>query len=125
MLAGISQVRPLPPVVQRTPVVQRRWFPLLVAAAVVAILGVGAALWQPWAPSQDGSLTAAEQVLSAPDAQLGGRRPRRGRASATVTRSESVGKAVITTEDMAPAPDGQGLRAVAAVAGRARWSRPA
>jgi anti-sigma-K factor RskA len=106
VLAGISQVRPLPPVVQRTPVVQRRWFPLLVAAAVVAILGVGAALWQPWAPSQDASLTAAERVLTADDAQsvavdLG----EAGRA--TVTRSESVGKAVITTEDMAPAPAGK------------------
>jgi anti-sigma-K factor RskA len=106
VLSGISQVRPLPPVVQRTPVVQRRWFPLLVAAAVVAILGVGAALWQPWTPSQDSSLTAAEQVLEAGDARsvavdLG------DAGKATVTRSESVGKAVITTEDMAPAPAGK------------------
>jgi anti-sigma-K factor RskA len=106
VLAGISQVRPLPPIVQRTPVVQRRWFPLLVAAAVVAILGVGAALWQPWAPSQDSSLTAAEQVLEAGDARsvavdLG------DAGSATVTRSESLGKAVITTDDMAPAPSGK------------------
>jgi anti-sigma-K factor RskA len=106
VLAGISQVRPLPPIVHRTPVVQRRWFPLLVAAAVVAILGVGAALWQPWAPSQDSSLTAAEQVLEAGDARsvavdLG------DAGKATVTRSESVGKAVITTDDMAPAPSGK------------------
>ena len=106
VLAGISQVRPLPPIVHRTPVVQRRWFPLLVAAAVVAILGVGAALWQPWAPSQDSSLTAAEQVLEAGDARsvavdLG------DSGSATVTRSESLGKAVITTDDMAPAPSGK------------------
>lgn len=106
VLAGISQVRPLPPVVHRTPVVQRRWFPLLVAAAVVAILGVGAGIWQPWAPSQDSSLTAAERVLEASDARsvavdLGDA----GRA--TVTRSESLGKAVITTEDMAPAPSGK------------------
>jgi anti-sigma-K factor RskA len=106
VLAGISQVRPLPPIVHRTPVVQRRWFPLLVAAAVVAILGVGAALWQPWAPSQDSSLTAAEQVLEAGDARsvavdLG------DAGSATVTRSESLGKAVITTDDMAPAPSGK------------------
>ena len=106
VLAGISQVRPLPPIVHRTPVVQRRWFPLLVAAAVVAILGVGAGVWQPWAPSQDSSLTAAERVLEASDARsvavdLGDA----GRA--TVTRSESLGKAVITTEDMAPAPSGK------------------
>ncbi|WP_457206079.1 anti-sigma factor [Nocardioides sp. P5_C9_2] len=106
VLAGISQIRPLPPVVERTPVVQRRWFPFLVAAAVVAILGVGAALWQPWTASQDGSLTAAERVLSAPDAHsvavdLG----KSGKA--TVTLSESAGKAVITTEGMAPAPEGK------------------
>jgi anti-sigma-K factor RskA len=106
VLSGISQVRPLPPVVERTRVVNRRWFPLLVAAAVVAILGVGAAIWQPWAPSEDPSLTAAERILTAPDAQsvavdLG------EAGSATVTRSESVGKAVITTEDMAPAPAGK------------------
>ena len=86
--------------------VQRRWFPLLVAAAVVAILGVGAAIWQPWTASQDGSLTAAEQILAAPDAHsvavdLG----KAGKA--TVTLSESVGKAVITTEGMAPAPEGK------------------
>jgi anti-sigma-K factor RskA len=106
VLAGISQVRPLPPIVHRTPVVQRRWFPLLVAAAVVAILGVGAALWQPWAPSQDSSLTAAEQVIGASDARsvavdLG------EAGNATVTRSESLGKAVITTDGMAPAPSGK------------------
>ncbi|KRE98785.1 hypothetical protein ASG88_17250 [Nocardioides sp. Soil777] len=106
VLAGISQIRPLPPIVHRTPVVQRRWFPLLVAAAVVAILGVGAALWQPWAPSQDSSLTAAEQVIGASDARsvavdLG------DAGNATVTRSESLGKAVITTDGMAPAPSGK------------------
>lgn len=106
VLAGISQIRPLPPVVHRTPVVQRRWFPLLVAAAVVAILGVGAAIWQPWGPSPDSSLTAAERILEAPDAEsvvvdLGDA----GRA--TVTRSESLRRAVITTEGMAPAPQGK------------------
>ena len=112
VLAGISQVRPLPPIVHRTPVVQRRWFPLLVAAAVVAILGVGAALWQPWAPSQDSSLTAAEQVLEASDARsvavdLG------DAGNATVTRSESLGKAVITTDGHGARPVRQGLRALA------------
>lgn len=107
VLAGISQVRPLPPIVRRTPVVQRRWFPFLVAAAVVAIFGVGAAVWQPWAgPSSEGSLTAAEQVVQASDAQtvaidLG------DAGQATMTRSKSLGKAVITTEDMVSAPSGK------------------
>ncbi|MCW2834796.1 MAG: hypothetical protein JWN68_2749 [Nocardioides sp.] len=104
VLSGISQVRPLPPIV--APPRRAAWFPVLVAAALVAVLGVGAALWQPWAPSDEGSLTAAEQVIQASDAQrvevdLG----EAGRAA--VVRSKSVGKAVITTEDMAPAPAGQ------------------
>ena len=104
VLSGISQVRPLPPIV--APPRRAAWFPVLVAAALVAILGVGATVWQPWAPSDDGSQTPAEEVLKASDAErvevdLG----EAGRA--TVIRSKSVGKAVITTEDMAPAPAGQ------------------
>lgn len=104
VLSGISQVRPLPPIVAEPR--RAAWFPLLVAAAIVAILGVGAAVWQPWASTDNGSLTAAEQVLRASDAQsvfldLG----EAGRA--TVTRSPSVGKAVITTEDMVSAPSGK------------------
>jgi anti-sigma-K factor RskA len=95
----------LPPVV--APPRRVAWFPVLVAAAVLAILGVGASVWQPWAPSSDtGTLTAAEQVLQAPDAQsvsidLG------EAGKATVTRSKSLHKAVISTEDMAAAPTGQ------------------
>jgi anti-sigma-K factor RskA len=106
VLAGISQVRPLPPEVPvRTEVAGRRWFPLLVAAALVLIAGIGAVAWQPWA-TPEGSLTATEQVLQAGDAQdvfldLG----EAGRA--TVTRSKSVDRAVIVTEDMVGAPDGK------------------
>ena len=68
VLSGISQVRPLPPIV--APPRRAAWFPLLVAAALVAILGVGATVWQPWAPSDKGPLTAAEQVLQASDCLL-------------------------------------------------------
>ncbi|QIK75042.1 anti-sigma factor [Nocardioides piscis] len=106
VLAGITQVRPLPPVVE-PPARRAAWFPLLVAASVAAILGVGVAIWQPWATSPEtDSLTAAEQVLRAPDAEevsldLG----EAGRA--TVVRSVSVGKAVIQTEDMVSAPSGK------------------
>lgn len=104
VLSGISHVRPLPPVV--APPRRAAWFPLLVAAALVAILGVGAAVWQPWAPSQNVTYTAAEQIIRAPDAQrievdLG----ESGRA--TVVRSESVGQALITTEDMVSPPAGK------------------
>ena len=116
VLAGISQVRPLAPEVPAAsathhaahPAARRRgWVPFLVAAALALIVGVGALVTQPWAPSDDVErLTAAEQVLQAPDAQevyvdLG----EAGRA--TLTRSKSQDRAVITTEDMVSAPSGK------------------
>lgn len=108
VLSGISQVRPLPPVVTVTPASTslRRRLPLLVAAAAVLIVGLGAVVWQPWDEETPNRLTAAEQVLGAPDAQqvsldLGDA----GRA--TVTRSKSRDRAVIQTQDMASAPEGK------------------
>ncbi len=116
VLAGISQVRPLPPEVPVTspahrPAVEpagrrRSWVPFLVAAALALIAGIGAVVVQPWASDDVPRLTAAEQVLQAPDAEkvsidLGAA----GRA--TVTRSKSAGRAVITTEDMVSAPEGK------------------
>ena len=115
VLAGISQVRPLPPEVPESPAHRpavrpagrgRSWMPFLVAAALAVIVGVGAAVTQPWKSDDVPRLTAAEQVLEAPDAEavfldLGAA----GRA--TVTRSKSAGRAVITTEDMVSAPEGK------------------
>ena len=113
VLAGISQVRPLPPEVPvatptlDAPAGRRAWMPFLVAAAVALLVGVGALIVQPWAgDSGRGSLTAAEQVMRADDAQevfvdLG----EAGRA--TVVRSKSVDRAVIVTEDMVAAPSGK------------------
>lgn len=103
VLTGITHVRPLPPVVAPR---RAAWFPVLVAASIVAILGIAAAVWQPWTPSDNGSLTASEQILRATDAQsvaldLGAA----GRA--TVTRSPSIGKAVIATTGMVAAPSGK------------------
>jgi anti-sigma-K factor RskA len=114
VLAGISQVRPLPPEVPASaPATSdgapvggvRRWMPLLVAAALVLLVGVGALIVQPWAGDEP-RLTAAEQVIRAADAEqvfldLG----EAGRA--TVTRSKSLDRAVITTEDMVSAPEGK------------------
>lgn len=116
VLAGISQVRPLPPEVPvSTPLAAprtgkpagggRRWMPLLVAAALAVLVGVGAMIVAPWSDDEP-RLTAAEQVLRAADAEhvfldLG----EAGRA--TVTRSKSQDRAVITTEDMVPAPEGK------------------
>ncbi|MCP3420637.1 anti-sigma factor [Nocardioides pinisoli] len=115
VLAGISQVRPLAPEVPASPTRHatrpaargRAWMPFLVAAALALIVGVGALVMQPWAPSEEVErLTAAEQVLQAPDAEevfvdLG----EAGRA--TVVRSKSQDRAVITTEDMVSAPSGK------------------
>lgn len=114
VLAGISQIRPLAPEVPpATPTTgrtgpragRRGWVPFLVAAALALIVGVGAAVTQPWADDAP-RLTAAEQVLQAPDAEevfldLG----EAGRA--TVVRSKAEDRAVIVTEDMVPAPEGK------------------
>jgi anti-sigma factor RsiW len=117
VLSGITQVRPLAPEVTSTPEVaparseqpagRRGWAPFLVAAALALFVGVGAMIVAPWADDDEvPRLTAAEQVLQAPDAEevfldLG----EAGRA--TVVRSKSQDKAVITTEDMVAAPDGK------------------
>ena len=117
VLAGISQVRPLPPEVpptttpidirSRQSAGRRGWMPFLVAAALALVVGIGAMVTQPWANEQEvPQLTAAEQVLQAPDAEevfldLG----EAGRA--TVVRSKSEDRAVIRTEDMISAPDGK------------------
>lgn len=105
VLTGISQVRPLPPIVPNATTSVRRRLPLLVAAALVVIAGLGVVAWQPWndAPAQ---LTPAEQVIQASDAEkvfldLG----EAGRA--TVFRSRSEDRAVIVTEDMVAAPTGK------------------
>lgn len=116
VLAGVAQVRPLPPEVPIATSTHRRavepagrgrsWMPFLVAAAFALIVGIGAAVVQPWeSDDAPGRLTAAE-VLDAPDAEqvfldLGDA----GRA--TVTRSKARDRAVIQTEDMVAAPEGK------------------
>ncbi len=110
VLAGIAQVRPLPPetpITTRAPAARppRRWTGLLlVAAAFLVAVGVGLGAWQPWDTRTQP--TAAEQVLAAPDAEtvavdLG----EAGRARVVLSRSED--RAVIVTEDMVDAPAGK------------------
>ncbi|GAB3197720.1 anti-sigma factor [Nocardioides hungaricus] len=107
VLAGIATVRPLPPVVPAARP-RRRTPRLLVAAAAAAVLlGAGTVVWQqPWAEETVQAPSVAQQVLTADDARSttlafpGG-------ASAKVTRSDSVGRAVIETRDMPPPPDGR------------------
>ena len=115
VLAGISTVRPEPPAVPPAVppaaparVVRRRRPSLLVAAAAaVVLLGAGTVIWQqPWADETVQAPTAVEEVLAASDARSttldfpGG-------ASATVTRSDSLGRAVIETHRMPAPPAGK------------------
>jgi anti-sigma-K factor RskA len=104
VLADIATVRPLPPSLPRA-ARARRWLPLLVAASVLAAIGLGLTLWQPWS-SPTPSLTATERVLQADDAESVTLDFADG-SEATVTRSLSEGRAVITTVGMAPAPSGK------------------
>jgi anti-sigma factor RsiW len=131
VLAGIEEIRPLPPLVPFEPepderaahpagapdapthLAERRRrrlrMPLLVAAAVVLLLGVGATIWaSPWSdsPAPSPAPTATERVLTADDATRVTQRFPDG-SSATVIVSRAEDRAVIVTEDMAPAPDGK------------------
>lgn len=111
VLAGISTVRPLPPVVpEAAPPTRRRFRPvaLVAAAAAVVALGAGAVVWQPWddTTSQSPTLSAVDQVLQADDAEEYVQEFPDG-STATLTRSKSLNKAVIVTSDMAPPPDGK------------------
>ncbi|WP_426245524.1 anti-sigma factor [Nocardioides sp. LHG3406-4] len=106
VLAGISTVRPLPPLVTRQSPAKRRWVPFLAAAAAVLIaVGLGAT-WQPWRDDDTSvTLTAADRVLQAPDAEevsaeVAG-------AEATLVRSKREGRAVLVTRDMPAAPAGK------------------
>lgn len=110
LLAGITTVRPLPPEVPHLEDVREarrtRRLPafLAAAAAVVAAVGVGAAVTQPWEPD-DRPPTAAERVIEADDArrvslELDG-------ATATLYHSAELGQAAIVTDDMPPPPEGK------------------
>jgi anti-sigma-K factor RskA len=112
VLDGISRVRPLPPVVpgghrrEGGPVTRRKWFPALVAAVVLAMIGVGAAVWQPWRDESSTTLTAADRVLADPEAQRFTQELPNG-ATATIVRSAAEHRAVLVAEDMPAAPAGK------------------
>lgn len=111
VLAGIEQVRPLPPLVPEpvaaTP--RRRWQGLLAVAAAVTVIGSGAVIVQNLADDASSqnppTLTVAEQVLRDNDAKRVVQEFKDG-STATMVVSRKLGKAVVVTEGMAPAPDG-------------------
>jgi anti-sigma-K factor RskA len=110
VLAGISQIRPLPPETPETPhpadelAVHRRRLPtLLAAAAAVVLIAFGAVLWHPW---QHDQASVADQVLRASDA-VRITEPVPGGGELILVRSASLDKAVLVGRDVPDAPDGK------------------
>ncbi|MDZ5619231.1 anti-sigma factor [Nocardioides bizhenqiangii] len=116
VLAGIETIRPLPPHIERGSEAtddrtrRRPWFastgPLLVAAALVVVALLTTVWLKPWASDDDTNLSATEAVLQADDREDFEQQFPDG-SSATVVVSRSEGRAVVITDDMAPAPDGK------------------
>jgi anti-sigma-K factor RskA len=122
VLAGIRTVRPLPPEVEGSaesseheavaevvPLRRHRFRMANLAAAAVILAVVGfAAVAQPWHDNNSGQhqVGLADRVMAAVDAKQVKVSFADG-ASATVVRSEKLGKAVLVTEKMPAAPDGK------------------
>lgn len=115
VLSGISQIRPLPPEIpepepdaeiaaDEVSVVRRRRLPqILVAAAAVVLLAVGVLAWHPW---QHDEATLADQILNAPDA-VSVVEDVPGGGQLTLTRSPSLGRAVLVGHDVPAAGAGK------------------
>jgi anti-sigma-K factor RskA len=110
VLAEIATVRPLAPRPVEVPAIAparpRRWVALTAAAAVVTVLGVGAAVWEPWRDDTTQGPTAAELVINAPDAASETLTFPTG-ARAKLVRSASLHKALLVTSAMPAAPKGK------------------
>lgn len=108
VMADIKKVRPIPPALARIERHRpRRWTNLIAAAAVLGVLGGGAVVIQQ--VREDDSTSQQDQVsrvLAAADVQHWNVDFRSG-ASATLSRSVSVGRAVLVARSMSPAPSGK------------------
>lgn len=126
VLAGITNVRPLPPldddapaapaapgehVAEVVPLRGRRFRTafLAVAAAVILAVGVGVTIQQPWSDgSSQSQLTAADQIMQADDVETFAIEPQLiGGAEAVLYRSSEHDAVALVTHGMAPAGDGK------------------
>lgn len=109
LFSTIETVRPLPPILvdaQDRVRAHRRRLPtmLVAAAALVVIGGVGVTVWHPWEqPTTD---VTATQLESADDAQVMTQKLAGGGAI-TVTRSQSLNSAYVSTRNMPRLQSGQ------------------
>ncbi|WP_183096017.1 anti-sigma factor [Nocardioides stalactiti] len=117
VLAGIEEIRPLPPLTEQAPArthrvsTRRPWItsagPMLVAAALVVVALLTTVWLQPWSTEdQPPATTVTERVLDDPERAVVQQRFPDG-ATAKVVFSPAEGRAVILTEDMALAPEGK------------------
>jgi anti-sigma-K factor RskA len=106
VLAGISTVRPLPPVVAVPARRRFRLAGLAAAAAVIAAVSTGVVVTEPWNDEPSQGVSAVDQVIQAPDAERYSQSFEDG-SEATLVRSKSLNQAVLLTSDMAPPPDGK------------------
>jgi len=81
-----------------------RW--LVAAAAVVALGGGTVAVLHPWDQQSQVQVALVDRVVQAPDAQSFVHPVSTG-GTATVVRSKSVGRAVLLTQSLTPAPSGK------------------
>jgi len=106
ILADIKTVRPLPPVVARLEARRpRRWATLAAAAAVLGVLGGGVTVWQQQQSSSQAP-SAVDQIRAAADVTAVTQDLGKG-ATATLYRSESLGKAALVTSHLPSAPVGK------------------
>lgn len=112
VLAGIRQVRPLPPredddTRHAAPGIVvpflRRTSTWLAAAAAVVLLTVGALVWHPW-DSAPPTLTAIEQVQQATDSTTA--TSDTGGVSASLDYSRRLDRSALTVTGLPPAPSG-------------------
>lgn len=107
VLADVRRVRPLPPLVETLPERVRRWPARLVAAAaVLLVVGLGAAVVHPWSTSP----STTDRVLQASDAVTREVTLPQG-GTITVVNSPHIGRAVLMARGLPAPPPGKAYEA--------------